>query len=233
LSAIPDSSGTPYRLTAEINAVDLPASSHQPFRIGKTGKEKDLAIPLDSDELALLWTLAAVARGLKVQPNVDRLLLLGGGWVKLQAEQTIDTALSLVGKLASAGLPLVQIVAEVFARINIDPALVYFSESAFRFTLDDYKLNLVLHAQTRPWAEITDASKTVVLDATAKLAIQSIYKNGRLWKGESMLEGKDFDRELRDKIDRHLRPLGLRKLVRMDRDDYLISIPFQDADNLR
>jgi len=228
LGGIPDSSGTPYRLTGETQAVDLPSAPCMPFRIGKTGKEKDHANPLDTDELALLWTLAAHARGMALKVDESRIKLLGGGWARLvEAEATTRR---LISKLAGMGLPLVQMVSDTYARVAIDPAIAYFAESAYRYHLDDRTLHLSLSLTTEPWALNQDIEKSLPLDPTLTLALRAIEKDGRLWKGDKMLEGKDFDRELREKLDKPLRTLGLRKLVRIDREDYVIDVPSEGHD---
>ena len=199
LAAIPDSSALPTLLSAESDAIDLPDSPGQPFRIGKTGKEKERYLPLEANELALLLSLGALARGLAVQAESEHLLPLGGGWVKLQSQSAVETARSLTSKLMQARLPILQIVAEHFVRFTIAQSLIYFSESAFRYRLDGYTLHLRLSLPTSPWAEILETTQTLNIDATARLAIQAIQKDNRLWKGETFLEGKDFDRELREK----------------------------------
>lgn len=228
LAAIPDSSALPALLSTESDAVDLPNFPHQSFRIGKTGKEKERKIPLNAEELALLLSLGALARGFDLHTQTEHLRALGGGWIKLQSQEAMDTARSLVGKLMQAKLPMLQIVAEHYARLTIAPTLIYFSESAFRYRLDGYTLHLALNLQLSPWMEEQEATKSLSIDATIKLALQTIQKNGRLWKGEVFLEGKDFDRELREKLDRHLRTFGLRKLVRMEREDYVIGVPCEE-----
>lgn len=228
LESIPDSSGTHYRLTGETNAVDIPAAPGIPFRVGKTGKEKDQANPLDATELGLLWTLVAHARGITLQPDAHRIKRLGGGWVKLSSVETTDIARGLVEKLAGMGLPLVQLIADTYARVAIDPAIAYFAESAYRYRLDDRTLHLSLSLTTQPWAANQDIDKSLTLDPTLTLALRAIQKDGRLWNGDRMLEGKDFDRELREKLDKQLRFMGLRKLVRIDREDYVIAVPSED-----
>ncbi len=228
LEDIPDSSGTPYRIFGEANAVDIPVNPDMPFRVGKTGKEKDRPISLDSDQLALLCTLVAHTRGIKLVPDEHRLKLLGGGWVRLASERSMQVAQNLTNKLASSGLPLIQLVADTYARIAIDPSIVYFNESAFLCRLDGYRFHLSLRLPTAPWADNVRVEKSLTLDTTLKLAISTIQSEGRLWNSDKMLEGKDFERELREKLDKNLRLVGLRKLVRTNLDDYVIAVPSAD-----
>ncbi len=225
LGGIPDSSGTPYRLTGETHAVDIPAASDIPFRVGKTGKEKDQFNPLDASELALLWTLIAHARGMALKADESRIKLLAGGWAKLVTEDTTETAHRLIDKLNGIGLPLVQLIADTYVRTAIDPTYAYFSEGAFRYRLENRTLHLSLEITTRPWAADQIIEKSLPLDPALTLALRAIQKDGRLWKSDKMLEGKDFDRELREKIDKPLRQVGLRKLVRIEREDYVIAVP--------
>jgi len=229
LSGIPDSSSSPYKFTNETGAVDIPATHSDPFRVGKTGKEKELLIPLTQPELALLSTLVAHARGFDVVSAAEHVCLLGGGWIKLLSREAIAATEALVEKLADAHLPLVQMAAGMFARVAIDPAIAYFGEAAYRYQLDGYRLHINLTLPLAPWATPVDVSKSVDLDPTLKLVIRTILADGSLWKGDKIVEGKDIDREFRDKIDKHLRPLGLRKLIRTIREDYVISVPAETA----
>lgn len=225
LSAVPDSSGTPYRLADETNAVDIPATGAAPFLVGKTGKEKGLAIPLAAAELALLTALAAHARGFDVMPTAEHVRLLGGGWVRLVSDEARSTGQSLAQKLADAHLPLVQVVGEVYCRLAIDPAIVFFAEASYRYRLDGYRLHIALALAAAPWVTVPECQKSIDLDSTLTLVIRTILTSGSLWKGDKMVEGKDIDREFRDKIDKHLRPIGLRKLIRTSREDYVILVP--------
>jgi 8-oxo-dGTP pyrophosphatase MutT (NUDIX family) len=232
LGGMTDSSGTPYRLTGETNAVDIPAVPCMPFRAGKTGKEKDLLNSLNVSELALLWSLVAHARGMSLQVDESRIKLLSGGWIVLASAEATATACSLVNKLAGIGLSMVQMVADTYVRVAIDPSITYFAESAFRYRLDDRTLHLSLALTTQIWAANQCIEKSLPLDPTLTLALRAIQKNGRLWNGDNLLEGKDFDRELREKLDKPLRALGLRKLVRIDRENYVIGVPSGDYDKV-
>lgn len=227
LSSIPDSSGTPYRFTAESDAVDIPAVVGMSFRVGKTGKEKDHLVPLAVSELSMLNMLVVHARKLGLQPVEDHICLLGGGWAKLNSVEATNVAGSLTRKLAEAGLPLVQLVNVVYVRLAIDPGLVFFRETTFSYRLDGYELQLLLSATMTPWATSNNVRQAVQLDSTLKLTITQIQNNGKLWKGEKILEGKDFDREVREKIDKHLRPVGLRKLIRTEQEEYSIEVPLE------
>ncbi len=229
LAAIPDSSGTPYRLTGETHAVDLPVTPGATFRVGKTGKEKDVPITLTQQEHALLVTLVAHARGIEPAAVAEHVRLLGGGWIKMVSEIAITTAATLAQRLADAQLPLVQIAAGSFVRVAIDPAIAYFSEAAYRYQLNGYKLQVDLALSLMPWADQLDLGKCVELDPTLTLVIRAIHDNGSLWKGDKIIEGKDTDREFRDKLDKQLRPIGLRKLIRTNLEDYVISVPYSGA----
>ena len=63
LESTPDSSGTPWRINDDTQAVDIPASHQQPLCVGRTGDEKELALTLTSDTWALLWVIMAHAKG--------------------------------------------------------------------------------------------------------------------------------------------------------------------------
>lgn len=225
LAAIPDSSGTPYQLAGDSNAVDLPVSPADPFLLGKTGKEKAQSVPLSAAELALLAVLVAHARGLAVSPEKAHLCLLGGGWIKLLSAEAQTAAQSLIRKLADARLPWVQMAAQTFCRLSIDPGIVFFGEAHYRYRLDGYRLHITFALDAAPWATRMALEKVIELDPTMTLVIRTILTDSALWKCAKIIEGKDADREFREKIDRHLRPLGLRKLIRTLQDDYVIQVP--------
>lgn len=225
LAELPDSSGTPEQLTGDSNAVDIPVIPTAPFLLGKTGKEKSKPVPLSAAELALLGVLVAHARGFPVRPEKAHLCLLGGGWIKLLSEESRSAAQSLIRTLADARLPWVQMAAGTFCRLSIDPAIVFFGEAHYRYRLDGYRLHIAFALDAAPWATQIEIEKEMDLDPTMTLIIRTILTQGALWKGEKIVEGKDTDREFREKIDRHLRPLGLRKLIRTLRDDYVIQVP--------
>ncbi len=226
LMGIPDSGGTPYRYTSESDAVDIPASCIAPFRVGKTGKEKDVKVVLNSAELALLVVLAAHSRGLELAAEPAHLRMLGGGWVKLLSLEAEDCATLLAGKLVASKLPIVQIATRSYVRLTVDPQLIYFAEETYVYSLNRSELTVKSNLLVTPWAATLALEERLRLDPTVAVVIREIQGKGRLWKGEeTVVHAKDFDRELREKLDKRLRRIGLRKLIRSDREDYVIAVP--------
>lgn len=229
LDAIPDSSGNPYRLTGDSNAIDIPSTINDAsFRVGRTGHEKDIAISLEQAELAMLWTFVAHARGMRLQPDVSHLALLGGAWGKLLSLAAINAARSLVIKLSNAKLPLLQLVGDTYMRVAIDPSISYFSEDAFTFFLDGQELNISLNPIVAPWAICETIKKSIELNPALTILVRNIGRDGRMWKEEKEISTKDIAKEIREKIDPHLRSIGLRKLIRTSMDDYIIRVPVGD-----
>jgi 8-oxo-dGTP pyrophosphatase MutT (NUDIX family) len=226
LMDIPDSGGTPYRYTKDTDSVDIPASSSAPFRVGKTGKERDVKVVLNSPELALLMVLAAHSRGLEIDAEPAHLRLLGGGWVKLLSPEAEECATLLASKMVASKLPIVQVTSRSYVRLAIDPQLIYFAEANFAYSLNKYELTVVSKPSVTPWATMLSLEERMELDETVTLAIRAIRNDGRLEKADPILEGKkDFDREQREKLDRRFRRIGLRKLIRTEREDYVIAVP--------
>ena len=226
LAGIPDSSGTPYRYTKDSDSVDIPASCSAPFRVGKTGKEKNVKVGLNSAELAFLMVLAAHSRGLEIAAEPAHLRLLGGGWVKLLSPEAEECATLLASKMVASKLPIVQVTSHSYVRLAIDPQLIYFAEANFAYSLNKYELTVESKPSVTPWATMLSLEERMELDETVTLAIRAIRNDGRLEKADPILEGKkDFDREQREKLDKRFRRIGLRKLIRTEREDYVIAVP--------
>lgn len=226
LDATPDSGGTPYRLSGDAHATDIPASLGQAFRIGKTGDERTVLIPMSAAEGALLWTIMAHAKGLQLSVGERHLKLLGGGWIKLCSADAEQTTISLFETLSRADFPLIQRVEDDFVRSTIDPGFLYFSEDAFRYRLTDHgqsgELLLSLAKDLAPWGEIAPASLRIALNRNMTKALLAIGATLELPPGyseEAMKKG------IKEMLDSKTRPFGLRKLVRTAATRYRITVP--------
>lgn len=226
LDSAPESSRS-YRFSKDTDAVDIPASVDAAFRRGKTGKEKEVQVALRPDELALLTVLAAHGRDLELAASQEHLTLLSGGRIRLDSSAAMACAMSLVRKLESARIPIVQMTSTSFIRLAIEPQWIHFSEASFQYVLSGYKLSVVLRLETDPWAESLSVERVLdELDPTITLLIRRILKDGSLWKSDDILKGiGDFDRAMRTKLDDHLNGIGLRKLIRTCEEDYMINVP--------
>ena len=224
--SIPDSSGTPYRLSGEKFATDIPNNPEQPFRTGKTGKEEERNIALSGEQLALLRLLLAESRGLDLNLDERHVKALGGGWIQLLSPDAIRAAKSLALALDREDAAYVAVVGDQFARLAIDPNIAYFAEKCFSYTLNGHNLTVTLNLNFDHWAKKSHQSVEIDLDPTLVLVIREIAATGRIDREDPILEAsKNFERELLYKIDSHLKSIGLRKLIRTDRDFFVIGVP--------
>lgn len=226
LNSAPES-GQPYRFSKVTDAVDIPANVDATFRLGKTGKEKEVHVALSPEELALLTVLAAHGKNFECTASEEHLALLGGGRIWLVSSDAMACAISLARKLDIARMPIVQMMSSSIIRLAIEPQWIHFSELSFQYVLSGHRLTVALRLETDPWAAFPSRERILdELDPTIIVSIRGILKDGRLWKGDSVLNGVgDFDRSLRDKLDSPLSEIGLRKLFRTSQDDYVINVP--------
>ena len=224
LQATPDSGGTPYRLTDEAQAVDLPAAPGQAFRIGRTGDEKEQMIPLTTESWALLWTIMTHDRGLRLTAE-KHLALLGGGWIKPLSAEAEHAAQVLMEALTHAGLPLIQRIAGGFLRAAIAPDCVYFAPDAFHYHLTESgqkgELELALAADLAPWATLALAVLRIDLNRNMTRALLAIGmgEDPVSYSEEAMKKG------IKEMLDNRTRPFGLRKFVRTVASRYRIVVP--------
>lgn len=224
LQATPDSGGTPYRLTDEAQSVDLPAAPGHPFRIGRTGDEKEQVIPLTTEAWSLLWTIMAHERGLRLTAE-KHLALLGGGWIKLLSTEAEQTAHVLTEVLTHAGLPLIQRIPGGFVRSAIAPDCVYFAPDSFRYRLTETgqkgELELVLAADLAPWTTLAPAVLHIDLNRNMTRALLAIGmgEDPVGYSEEAMKKG------IKEMLDSKTRPFGLRKFVRTVASRYRIVVP--------
>lgn len=224
LQATPDSGGTRYRLTDEAQSVDLPAAPNQPFRIGRTGDEKEQMIPLTTEAWSLLWTVMAHDRGLRLTPE-KHIDLLGGGWIKLLSAEAEHAAHDLIDAMTRTGLPLIQLIAGSFMRAAIAPGSLFFAPDAFRFYLNETgqkgELKLVLAANLAPWATLVPAVLRVDLNRNMTRALLAIGT------GEDPLGYSEdaMKKGIKEMLDSRTRPFGLRKFVRTVASRYRIVVP--------
>ncbi len=224
LDDTPDSGGTPYVLSGDARAVDLPTSHDQPFRVGRTGDEKDVPIPLSGDEWALLWTAMAHAKGLSLTASDGHLIFLGGGWIKLRSSTVGQVTESLIRKLYEADLPLIRRAGD-FLRSACAPEFIYFAENSFRYRLVEAgpggDLEVTLVTNPAPWAALASTKLRISLNRNMTRALLAIAedKDPVAYSEEAMKKG------IKEMLDGKTRRFGLRKFVRMAKNCYRITVP--------
>ena len=217
LEIIPDSSGTSYRYTEQTDAINLPAIAGEPFIQGKTGKEKPVINDLSQDDWAMLQILAWHARGLSANLDSCHLQGLGGGWLHCNSPSTQNAIQHLVQGLNGIGLPLVDVVANEFARLSVKPEWLFFSERQFSFKCIDGEagagiLSLKLAGISTDYADLQAELLEIPLNRNMMRVIEAINQ-GADPEADSRIRAEDLQRDIRKNIHEVSRQIGLRKFV--------------------
>jgi 8-oxo-dGTP pyrophosphatase MutT (NUDIX family) len=214
LETIPDSSGTSYRFTEETDAISLPAFAGEPFVRGKTGRFNN---HLSKDDWAMLQILAWHARCLSAKLDSSQLQGLGGGWLHCTSPSTQNAIQHLVQGLNGIGLPLVDVVANEFARLSVKPEWLFFSERQFSFKCIGGEagaglLSLTLAGISTDYADLQEESLEIPLNRNMMRAINAIHQ-GADPEEDSTIRAEDLSRDIRKNIHEAARQIGLRKFV--------------------
>jgi 8-oxo-dGTP pyrophosphatase MutT (NUDIX family) len=227
LDAIPDSGSPSLCLpaTLETCAVDLPGSPGGEFLVGKSGKEQLLRCDLTDQEWELLMLLAWHAKGLTCHPTSEHAATLQRGWLVLVSQQAQDVAERLVWKLQGlAALPAVRLVQGQFARLDIDPRVLFLSRSLFWFDMAEEgagdRLAVRLRTLETRFGRLDSAASEHELSRGLARAIRSIEM------GRGPGELSDPDRQFREAF-KATQAIGLRKLVYVDKKEYRLSVSNQ------
>lgn len=109
------------------DAIDIPGCVSEPFCLGVTGRERQVHVPLDDEEIRILGWLAAVRRGDVVRDLAEGVSVASGcGWVLVGHDSILEMLKNLEAKLSAHSLPLLDF-HERATRLNATCA--YFSRS--------------------------------------------------------------------------------------------------------
>ena len=79
--------------------------------------------------------LAGHRKGLEFKPESKEITLLPNGWVRLDDSWQIAEAKQFASILADAGLPLVEIIADVYMRVSVEKGILFFDDSLYTYSL--------------------------------------------------------------------------------------------------
>lgn len=218
LGSIPDSSSTPYAFADENTAVDLPESASSPFLRGKTGKEKEFPFPLSQFAWELILLLGWCARGLKILPNKDRVLVLGGGWIRLIRDEDITAAKELASAMAADDFPLLEFAGNGL-RLSVDPSHLYFSEKLFSYTYKQQgnggAVDLRIDEIQTSLGRLSEKNIRMQVPRNIATVIEAIETGRNPASIREIQEAKALPRQNRESITAFTREIGLRRLIRM------------------
>ena len=227
LQTIPESR-LDAREDSESHSTDFSPFSQSLWR-GKTGKEKVIDFALDEWEQKILFALAWHARGLPISTKENTAMYLRG-WAKLPPDQ-LAHAKQLSRKLMTGGHPLLEI-QEGLVRVSLAPDCQYFTPEIYRFTLSPegnndqaqrWQFELQAKPVSTPLGETIALVKTWLVSRNAARIVQSINQGGDP-ETDSKIKTGDIQKTLRDQFDQYLRPLCLRKLVRIVDGRYFLDV---------
>lgn len=218
LVALPQSIVETYLQNTAHVGVDIPLMADQPITIGRTGKSlKEHTVCLTEVELQWLWALAWHAKSLPLA-GVDDIGLLPLGWIRCE---DISAILSLRDKLDTSGLQLVEIEGGRYARLSINPRMVYFDPDFFRYRLhgDSVKGGLELFSVdiSTPLGILRHESVLIELHAT--LAGELRHMDGVELLAENTQSSEHLRRLLDAAMGDTTKNMGIRQLVsHVDKD---------------
>lgn len=197
-----------------LEAVDIPSKPSEPFSVGITGREKQIYVDLDGDEIDTLNWLAAVQHGDNLGDLAQSVSIASGsGWVLIDDNDAISRLRTLGAKLRGKNLPLLDF-HERAVRLKV--AAPYFSPSLLSMEIIDerrgksYRMRLKRRALQSPLGAATAHEATTTLPEILGNAVYALVQ-GDPGPALSNLETvKRMQRDIRGYLD----GVGARLLVR-------------------
>jgi len=212
LVALPQAITESYLQNTAHIGVDIPITTEEPIRIGRSGKPlKDHSACLTEAELRWLWALAWHAKSLPFA-DANNVGMLPLGWVRVD---DMSVVLSLRDKLDTSGLQLVEIEGGQYARLSINPRMVYFDSEFFRYRLHGDAINGQLELfsveMATPLGILKHASVSIQLNAT--LAGELRHMDGVELLANNTQGSEHLRRMLDAAIGDATKNMGIRQLI--------------------
>jgi 8-oxo-dGTP pyrophosphatase MutT (NUDIX family) len=220
IGSIPDSSGTPYTLGKAELAIDLPSGKDAPFLRGKTGKESEVAVPLDDFDWELILFLGWCARGFSLRDVSDDILVLGGGWVKLLKDEDVKAAKETAIKLSKMDLPLLQFSGDAL-RLASKPEYTYFSDRLFFYEYalssnEGGQIDLYLKEQSTRFAVLVGQQHRFRVPRNIANVIETIHAGKNTSNIPAIKNAiESIQKQNLDTVTKEVSQLGLRRLIKM------------------
>ena len=211
----PDAFTIPIGNTSPLkDPIDIPGKPLEPFAVGVAGRERQVHVDLDADEIELLNWLAAVRRGDDIEELAAGVSMASGtGWVLIDDDHALTRLRTLSAKLDAAGLPLLDFHDRA---VRLNAVMPYFSPSSLSMEIQDqrrgksYRLNLSRHRLQSLLGIAMAKEASISLPEILGNAIYSLDQ-GNLQPALDNIESvKRMQREIRVFLD----TIGARLLVR-------------------
>lgn len=194
--------------------IDIPSKPSEPFAVGITGRERQVHVDLDADEIDQLNWLAAVRRGDDVDElSPDVSIASSTGWVLVDNDSALSNLRTLAAKLDAKGLSLLDFHERA---VRLNAATPYFSPSIMSMEILDERRGKTyrLHLSRRPLQSslgIATARKaSTTLSEILGNAVYSLEQGDPQPALDNMETVKRMQREIRGFLD----SIGVRLLVR-------------------
>lgn len=194
--------------------VDIPGKPSEPFALGIAGRERQVHIDLDDDEIDSLNWLAAVRRGDEIEElAVGVSIVSGSGWALIDDDHALTQLRTLAAKLDAAGLPLLDFQDRA---VRLNAVTPYFSPSSLSMEIQDerrgksYRLNLSRHRLQSPLGIASAKEASVSLPEILGNAIYSMNQGDLQPALDNIESVKRMQREIRGFLDM----VGARLLIR-------------------
>lgn len=210
----PDMYTIPIGNVASMDAVDIPSNPSEPFVIGITGRERQVHVDLDADEIDLLNWLAAVRRGDDVDELAAGISIVGGsGWVLVDDDQSLTKLKMLAAKLQRKSMPLLDFHEHA---VRLNAMTPYFSPSLLSMQIVDerrgksYRLTMS-RPHLRSLLGVANAHEvTTTLPEILGNAIYALDHGDP----QPALDNMDTVKRMQRDIRSYLESIGVRLLVR-------------------
>ncbi|ALG69245.1 hypothetical protein [Beggiatoa leptomitoformis] len=220
LNRIPSAFINSYRFAKETDSITLPLHQQRPLRIGTTGKERSIAIPLTTRQCQLLWLLGAHARHFRISSCAIVFQRLPYGWIQALHIDLINELQTLATLFREYQVDLLDFAEGHYFRLAIDPQFIFFDEANFQAFLskvaqEPYQINLESRAVETPWAMVESISLVEKLTPSLGVSLHELIL-GKL-SAHHEIDKEKIDKFIdltRKKI--NCKTIGLRLLLRTE-----------------
>jgi 8-oxo-dGTP pyrophosphatase MutT (NUDIX family) len=195
-------------------AIDIPGSLGEPFSVGITGREKQIHLDLDVDEISTLGWFAAVRRGENVGELATGISIASDtGWVLVDDDNAFSKLKNLTAKLEGNGLLLLDFHERA---VRLNAAAPYFAPSLLSMEILDerrgktYRLKLSRRALHSPLGVATEHEATTILPEMFGNAVYALAQGEPGPALDNIETVKRMQRDIRG----HLDTIGARLLIR-------------------
>lgn len=135
LLALPDSFAADYLFNRLKYGLTLLINAEKPLLAGVLGKEKPLDLVLTSRQSKVLLGLAAHGRGFEFATVEENIIFHPYGWIEVKNNPVLQAELMELAELFKNTDLIIENQYDVWFRLSVNPAVVYFDEALFTYSL--------------------------------------------------------------------------------------------------